>query len=373
MSAPKFLDWDSEIMTASVFALTFAHARHLPHFLALAAHEESIEAVLQNPELARYVSDWGRHGDVGVAAFTPVDNDSDELQIIGMAWARLWKNWDRGFGFVDELTPEMCIAVSEGFRGQGVGTALFGALKCRLRALKLNARWDWRQQKMVPHVPIEAEQSDEEISPAHVSLNIPADSPAAKFCVRCGFQKIEGRETSNHTGGASHVWRASLHEGGHWKSGSLDRSINVNGAGAPEKFVNVDLIYKLKFSLFDENDWARFDELMRSLPGRDRAISEWDETDEINNWAYFGPIPLKSAVVWSHLYVSMNKELEVRGDIEWDEWCEWEEAFSWAARSLPHSLTQEESPELKALCAMLKTLGQENREMRSRLRQLEDI
>jgi hypothetical protein len=57
------------------------------------------ESMLATPELAHYVSGWPRAGDVGVVA--EVDGDP-----VGAAWARLFADDDRGYGFVSADVPE---------------------------------------------------------------------------------------------------------------------------------------------------------------------------------------------------------------------------------------------------------------------------
>jgi ribosomal protein S18 acetylase RimI-like enzyme len=88
-------------------------------------HEEVIEA-LSNPILARYVDGWRRPGDAGVIA-------EREGEAIGAAWYRLFTADTPGYGFVDERTPELGLAVVPLYRRQGVGTALLEALIERAR------------------------------------------------------------------------------------------------------------------------------------------------------------------------------------------------------------------------------------------------
>ncbi len=74
-----------------------------------------------------YVKGWGRRGDAGVVALVggfPV----------GAAWYRLFRSDRAGYGFVDEQTPELAIAVVPSARGQGVGSALLEALLVRARS-----------------------------------------------------------------------------------------------------------------------------------------------------------------------------------------------------------------------------------------------
>jgi GNAT superfamily N-acetyltransferase len=75
----------------------------------------------------RYVQNWGRPGDAGVIA-------SAGPNAYGAAWYRLFPASAPGFGFVDEQTPELTIAVVPSQRGGGTGGELLEALLERARA-----------------------------------------------------------------------------------------------------------------------------------------------------------------------------------------------------------------------------------------------
>lgn len=78
--------------------------------------------VVHDPSLARYAERWmQRTGDLGVVA-------ESAGEPVGVAWLRQWTGADRGFGFVDEETPELAMAVWPGYRGRGIGTALLTRL-----------------------------------------------------------------------------------------------------------------------------------------------------------------------------------------------------------------------------------------------------
>jgi len=75
---------------------------------------------------ARYVKGWGRPGDTVLIAV-------DDGFPVGAAWYRLFRRDLPGYGFVDEETPELAIAVVPSRRGRGIGEALLEALCERAR------------------------------------------------------------------------------------------------------------------------------------------------------------------------------------------------------------------------------------------------
>ena len=89
---------------------------------------EQVIHALSSAVLERYHRDWGRGGDAGVIA--ELDGEP-----VGAAWYRLFAAEEPGFGFVDEKTPELGIAVSPLHRRRGIGETL-------LRALMVQARED---------------------------------------------------------------------------------------------------------------------------------------------------------------------------------------------------------------------------------------
>jgi L-amino acid N-acyltransferase YncA len=77
--------------------------------------------------LSRYVDGWGRAGDTALIAM-------EAGHRVGAAWYRLFRASAPGYGFVDEDTPELTVAVVPGRRGEGIGHELLRGLAERARA-----------------------------------------------------------------------------------------------------------------------------------------------------------------------------------------------------------------------------------------------
>ncbi|AEI46271.1 acetyltransferase [Paenibacillus mucilaginosus K02] len=80
------------------------------------------EVLLADPGIRSCLDGWGRPGDSGWIARTA------DGQPAGTAWYRLYTAEKPGYGFVDERTPELSVAVLPGLEGQGIGTQLLSHL-----------------------------------------------------------------------------------------------------------------------------------------------------------------------------------------------------------------------------------------------------
>ncbi|MBD0378912.1 GNAT family N-acetyltransferase [Paenibacillus sp. WST5] len=80
------------------------------------------EELLSKPEVKRCLYGWGRTGDRGFIAV-----DDDQISV-GAGWYRLFPANEPGYGFIDEQTPEIEIAVSSSSKGQGIGSQLLRRL-----------------------------------------------------------------------------------------------------------------------------------------------------------------------------------------------------------------------------------------------------
>ena len=118
------------------------------------------------------MSGWGRPGDNGLVAI-------DEFQPVGAAWYRLFEAAEPGYGFVDEDTPELTIAIVPSRRGKGLGEQLLTSL--------------------LDHARKEGY--------ARISLSVEPDNPAIHLYEQHGFAKVGERA------GAT-IMRADLESGG---------------------------------------------------------------------------------------------------------------------------------------------------------------
>ena len=123
----------------------------------LSSSRETLAAIASlYPEILRYAEGWGRAGDEGFIA-------EEEGRPIGAAWFRFFSKDAPAFGFIDEETPELGIALIPEARGQGVGTELLAALLGLAR----------------------------ERGCARISLSVAIANPARVLYERFGFVKVE--------------------------------------------------------------------------------------------------------------------------------------------------------------------------------------
>jgi ribosomal protein S18 acetylase RimI-like enzyme len=97
--------------------------------LAQSIHLEPDDPVLRNklaelPEISHYLNGWGQPHDYGLIA-----EDAATHNALGAIWLRLFSEHERGYGYVDDHTPEVCtMCVAAPHRGRGIGTALMSTL-----------------------------------------------------------------------------------------------------------------------------------------------------------------------------------------------------------------------------------------------------
>ena len=97
--------------------------------------------VLDDPNIMMYYEDFGKPDDNCLV----VEADN---RVVGAVWTRILSGAVRGFGNIDEHTPEFGISLFEEYRGKGLGTKLMknmlellkqkGYKKCSLAVQKDN-------------------------------------------------------------------------------------------------------------------------------------------------------------------------------------------------------------------------------------------
>lgn len=120
------------------------------------------KSIIETPELRKYVQKWGQaKDDLAIVAVM-------EDELIGAIWGRKFSVHQKGYGFVDEYTPEISMAVRKEFRNRGIGSALLAQ--------------------------IEAEYSKRGIE--NLSLSVDKRNPAKTLYERCGYTLFEEQETA---------------------------------------------------------------------------------------------------------------------------------------------------------------------------------
>lgn len=121
------------------------------------------EVLLNIPNISKYLDDFGlRSSDIGFVA------ESESNQLVGAAWLRLFDESNKGYGYISDDIPELCMAVIEQERGKGIGGEL-------LNAIINKARSDGYQS---------------------ISLSVDSRNDATRLYFRVGFKKIGGPDDS---------------------------------------------------------------------------------------------------------------------------------------------------------------------------------
>jgi GNAT superfamily N-acetyltransferase len=114
--------------------------------------------LIESVELGKYYDEWGKPGDSGWLALSKGGT-------VGAAWLRLFSGGEKGYGYVDDGTPELSIAVLPEFRNRGIGSVLLDLV------MKYAAgRFD------------------------KISLSVTKENPARRLYKRFGFQEIAAHE-----------------------------------------------------------------------------------------------------------------------------------------------------------------------------------
>ncbi|WEG14507.1 GNAT family N-acetyltransferase [Pullulanibacillus sp. KACC 23026] len=80
------------------------------------------EEILKEPNIEKYLKNWGRNHDHALVALDGAN------QPVGAVWIRLLNHENAGYGFVDDDTPELGMAIMSQYRGQGIGKHLLSEM-----------------------------------------------------------------------------------------------------------------------------------------------------------------------------------------------------------------------------------------------------
>lgn len=82
--------------------------------------------VIEKPELKVYIAHFGRRDDHCFLA-------EADGNIVGAVWVRILAGEPKGYGNIDDKTPEFAISLLKPYRNQGIGTALMHTMIDHLR------------------------------------------------------------------------------------------------------------------------------------------------------------------------------------------------------------------------------------------------
>jgi ribosomal protein S18 acetylase RimI-like enzyme len=85
-------------------------------------HVPSREIILKEPNIEKYLKNWGMNHDHALIALDGKKNP------VGAVWIRLLNRENAGYGFVDDDTPELGMAIRSQHRGQGIGKHLLSEM-----------------------------------------------------------------------------------------------------------------------------------------------------------------------------------------------------------------------------------------------------
>ncbi len=119
-------------------------------------------SILDSPEISKYIKNWGeKQGDVAIVL-------ESEGELIAAIWGRKFEVSEKSYGFIDEQTPEISMAVKAGFRNKGIGTKLIELISEEYHKLNYSA----------------------------LSLSVDKLNPAQKLYERMGFSFFEESSTA---------------------------------------------------------------------------------------------------------------------------------------------------------------------------------
>lgn len=118
--------------------------------------------VIKDKSLYKYIENWGKDL-FEIAMIVEIDK-----QLVGAIWGRLLTKVNKGFGYVNDNTPELSMAVKNEYRNQGIGTELINAFESEYKKIGVDNQ----------------------------SLSVDKANDATKLYTRLGFEILKETDTS---------------------------------------------------------------------------------------------------------------------------------------------------------------------------------
>ncbi len=125
-------------------------------------HEPFPKEIIHDRSLSKYIDNWGKDK-YDIAFVVEIDR-----QLVGAIWGRLLTQENKGYGFVDNNTPELSIAVKSGYRNKGIGTELMRTIASEYKKIGVD----------------------------QLSLSVDMANPASNLYKRLRYKIVEETETS---------------------------------------------------------------------------------------------------------------------------------------------------------------------------------
>lgn len=120
------------------------------------------KSIIEHPEIKKYIESWNqKKDDIGIVAHV-------EGKLIGAIWGRRFLADNKGYGYIDDKTPEIGLAVKKEYRNNGIGSELLNQIE--------NAYY--------------------QIGIDQISLSVDKLNPARSLYQRSGYEMYAEKETS---------------------------------------------------------------------------------------------------------------------------------------------------------------------------------
>ncbi len=118
--------------------------------------------IVKELSLSKYIEKWGKDK-FDIALVVEIEN-----KLVGAVWGRLFTNENKGFGYIDNKTPELSMAIKNEYRNQGIGTKLIEAIITEYNKIEVK----------------------------FLSLSVDKANKSLNLYKRIGFETVEEKETS---------------------------------------------------------------------------------------------------------------------------------------------------------------------------------